>query len=50
VTIGLCGYRGGKLKGMSRHVIWADVDDMQLAEDLHMIFGHILMQGLCGMV
>ena len=50
VTIAMCGYRGGKLKGMARHVIWADVDDMQLAEDLHMIFGHIVMQGLCEMV
>jgi D-sedoheptulose 7-phosphate isomerase len=50
VTIGLCGYRGGKLKGLAQHVVWADVDDMQLAEDLHAIFGHILMQGLCGMV
>ncbi|WP_374545631.1 SIS domain-containing protein [Rhodoblastus sp.] len=50
VTIGLCGYRGGKLKRICRHVVWADVDDMQLSEDLHAIFGHIVMQGLCGMI
>ncbi|MDP4837410.1 MAG: SIS domain-containing protein [Burkholderiales bacterium] len=47
VTLGLCGYRGGKLKQMAQHVVWADVDDMQLAEDVHAIFGHIVMQKLC---
>ena len=47
VTLGLCGYRGGKLKELARHVVWADIDDMQLAEDMHAIFGHIVMQRLC---
>ena len=47
VTLGLCGYRGGKLKALAQHVVWADVDDMQLSEDLHAIFGHIVMQRLC---
>lgn len=49
-TIGLCGYRGGRLKGLCKQVIWADIDDMQLSEDLHAIFGHIVMQSLCGML
>jgi D-sedoheptulose 7-phosphate isomerase len=48
VTLGLCGYRGGKLKERARHVVWADVDDMQLSEDVHFFFGHIVMQRLCG--
>jgi D-sedoheptulose 7-phosphate isomerase len=48
VTLGLCGYRGGKLKELAQHVVWADVDDMQLSEDAHAIFGHIVMQRLCG--
>lgn len=48
VTLGLCGYRGGKVKDLCQHVVWADVDDMQLAEDFHAIFGHIVMQTLCG--
>jgi D-sedoheptulose 7-phosphate isomerase len=47
ITLGLCGYRGGKLKEMAQHVVWADIDDMQLAEDVHAIFGHIVMQRLC---
>lgn len=49
VTLGLCGYSGGKLKGLAQHVVWANVDDMQLSEDIHAIFGHIVMQRLCGM-
>lgn len=48
VTLGLCGYRGGKLKEIAQHVLWADVDDMQIAEDVHAIFGHMVMQRLCG--
>ena len=47
VTLGLCGYRGGKLKELAQHIVWADVDDMQLSEDVHAIFGHIVMQRLC---
>ncbi|WJF89583.1 SIS domain-containing protein [Paraburkholderia bonniea] len=47
VTLGLCGYRGGKLKELAQHVVWADIDDMQLAEDIHAIFGHMVMQKLC---
>jgi D-sedoheptulose 7-phosphate isomerase len=46
-TLGLCGYRGGKLKDTAQHVIWVDADDMQLSEDVHFFFGHIVMQRLC---
>jgi D-sedoheptulose 7-phosphate isomerase len=49
VTLGLCGYDGGKLKGKARHVVWANIQDMQLCEDVHAIFGHVVMQTLCGM-
>ncbi len=49
-TIGLVGYSGGKLKGLAKHVVWADVNDMQLSEDVHAIFGHMVMQALCGML
>ena len=47
VTLGLCGYSGGKLKEIARHAVWANVDDMQLSEDVHAIFGHVVMQQLC---
>jgi D-sedoheptulose 7-phosphate isomerase len=47
-TLGLCGYSGGRLKEIARHVIWVGVDDMQLCEDVHALFGHMVMQALCG--
>jgi D-sedoheptulose 7-phosphate isomerase len=50
VTLGLCGFRGGKLKDVAQHFVLAEVDDMQLAEDVHSIFGHITMQSLCGWI
>lgn len=46
-TLGLCGYSGGKLKETAQHVIWVDANDMQLSEDVHFFFGHIVMQRLC---
>lgn len=46
-TLGLCGYAGGKLKEMAKHKIWINKNDMQLCEDFHAIFGHIVMQKLC---
>ena len=48
VTLGLCGYSGGKLKDIAQHHVWAAVNDMQITEDVHAIFGHIVMQALCG--
>lgn len=47
VTLGLCGYDGGLLKDLVQHCVWINIDDMQLVEDIHAIFGHIVMQSLC---
>jgi D-sedoheptulose 7-phosphate isomerase len=47
VTLGLCGYGGGNLRLIAQHVVWANVNDMQLSEDFHAIFGHIVMKTLC---
>ena len=47
-TLGLCGYSGGRLKDIAKLPIWVAVDDMQLCEDVHAIFGHMVMQTLCG--
>ena len=47
VTLGICGYHGGKLRELAHHSICSNVQDMQLSEDLHLIFGHIVMQTLC---
>jgi len=48
VTLGICGYQGGRLMERAQHHVWVPVDDMQLSEDVHFFFGHIVMQKLCG--
>lgn len=47
ITIGLCGFDGGKLREIAQHPIWVPIKDMQVSEDIHFIFGHIVMQSLC---
>jgi D-sedoheptulose 7-phosphate isomerase len=44
----ILGYQGGKAKAMADVPIHFDVEDMQLAEDLQLIVGHMIMQWLCG--
>lgn len=41
--IGLCGYDGGKVKQMADICLHVNVQNMQIVEDLHMIFDHCLM-------
>lgn len=42
-TIAIVGYRGGKMKDMADYSIHVDIDDMQIAEDLHMVLDHMMM-------
>lgn len=44
VTVGVTGYNGGTLKGICSHSVNANVDDMQISEDIHMILVHMAMQ------
>lgn len=46
VTIGFCGFDGGKLKKLAKYPIHVKVDDMKVAEDIHSIISHILMKML----
>ena len=46
ITVGLTGYKGGKLKEIAKLSVNANVEDMQLSEDIHMILVHILMKTL----
>ena len=41
--IGITGYDGGKLKEMSDVSLCADVMSMQVTEDIHMIYDHLIM-------
>jgi len=41
--IGLTGYDGGKLKQLSDVSLHVPIDDMQITEDIHMVFDHLMM-------
>ncbi len=45
-TLGWSGYQGGKLAGMVDLNVLAPVENMQVAEDAHMIIGHIVFTRL----
>ena len=47
-TLAICGYDGGRLKEVSDHSVWIRSNDMQLCEDAHTVFGHMVMKSLCG--
>jgi D-sedoheptulose 7-phosphate isomerase len=46
-TFAILGFTGGKCKALAQHPIHFPVDDMQIAEDLQMVIGHICMKWLC---
>lgn len=46
-TLAIVGYDGGKSKLLSKYSVWIKSFDMQLCEDLHLMFGHMVMKELC---
>jgi len=48
-AIGVTGYSGGKVREMSDISLHADINDMQIAEDIHLVFNHLMMSVLCKM-
>jgi D-sedoheptulose 7-phosphate isomerase len=46
VTVGITGFNGGKLRTMARHSLHADVADMGIAESLHQVVFHWLIDDL----
>ena len=45
-TFAILAYTGGRCKKLAQHPIHFAIDDMQIAEDLQVIMGHICMQWL----
>ncbi len=45
-TVGLAGFDGGKLAAAVDVPLVADVHDMQMVEDMHMIVVHMIMQAI----
>lgn len=47
-VLGVVGYDGGKMMPLCDHSVWVPSFDMQLCEDVHLMFGHMVMKTLCG--
>jgi len=47
ISVSITGYDGGKLKKISKYNVNVPVDDMQITEDLHLVFDHLMMKILC---
>ena len=47
-TLAVVGYDGGALKRIAKYCVWVPSFDMQLCEDVHLMFGHMVMKALCG--
>lgn len=45
--LGVVGYDGGQMMPMCDHSVWVQSFDMQLCEDVHLMFGHMVMKSLC---
>lgn len=45
-TFAILGYSGGKCKQLAKHPLHFPIDDMQIAEDLQLVIGHMCMQWL----
>ncbi|MCX6735936.1 MAG: SIS domain-containing protein [Candidatus Parcubacteria bacterium] len=41
-TVGLTGYDGGKLKKLAKYSINANINDMEISEDVHLILNHTI--------
>lgn len=46
-TLAIVGYDGGRLKEIADHNVWVPSFDMQICEDVHLMFGHMVMKALC---
>lgn len=48
-VIGITGYDGGKLKQLADYHLDVEINDMQISEDVHMVFDHMMMKVLVEM-
>ena len=46
-VLGVVGYDGGKMMPVCDHSVLVPSFDMQLCEDVHLMFGHMVMKTLC---
>ena len=46
ITLGWCGFGGGKLVGLVQHCIVVPKHNMQMVEDAHIVIGHLIYTAL----
>jgi D-sedoheptulose 7-phosphate isomerase len=46
ITIAMVGFKGGKMKDIADLVVHVPVDDMEVAEDIHLIIFHAIKQNI----
>ena len=46
-TLTICGFDGGRIRKIANNYVWIRSMDMQICEDAHVIFGHMVMKYLC---
>jgi D-sedoheptulose 7-phosphate isomerase len=46
-TIAIVGFDGGSAVNIAKHKVHVPIGDMQIVEDLHLSFGHMVMKKLC---
>ena len=49
-TFAILGFDGGKALHLADHVLHVKLNDMQIAEDIQVIIGHMLMKSLFGTI
>jgi D-sedoheptulose 7-phosphate isomerase len=47
-TLAVVGYDGGEVKRIADHHFHVPSFDMQICEDIHLMFGHLVMKVMCG--
>jgi len=45
-TLAIVGYDGGIAKKIAKYSFWVPSNDMQICEDIHLMFGHLVMKEL----
>lgn len=48
-TLGILGFGGGKAAQLVDQAVILNSNDMQICEDFHLMFGHIVMKKLCNL-
>lgn len=48
-TIAVVGFDGGVASQIADITVHVPIDDMQISEDLHLMFGHMVMKKLCNL-